>query len=105
MELTARDTMGDVAERQTLLRTQPLLTLQLLTLVGDLTCLLLRVDNMELVTGGRCSVETEDDSRLSRFNVVDTLVTLVEQSLHAAPGCTGKHDIADMQRTVTHEHG
>lgn len=64
MELSARYAVRNIAEGQTFLRAQALLALQLLTLVGNIACLLLRVDNMELVAGCRRSVQTKDDGRL-----------------------------------------
>lgn len=45
--------MADVGERKTLLCAQALLTLELQTLVGDVACFLLGVENVERVTGCR----------------------------------------------------
>lgn len=66
MELTTCDTVRDITQGQALLSTQALLTPQLLTLVGDFASLLLCLDYVELVTCGRRTIQTEDDSWLSR---------------------------------------
>ena len=66
MELTTCDTVRDITQGQALLSTQALLTLQLLTLVGDFASLLLCLDYVELVTCSRRTIQTEDDSWLCR---------------------------------------
>ena len=92
--------MRDVAQRQTGLCTQALLTLELLTLVGDVANLLLCVKHMELVAGCRRAIQAEHDSGLSRLHIVDALVTLIEHSLDTAPAGTGDDIVTDMERTV-----
>ena len=66
MELTTCDTVRNITQGQALLSTQALLTLQLLTLVGNFASLLLSLDYMELVTCCRRTIQTEDDSWLCR---------------------------------------
>ena len=100
MELTTCDTVRDVAQCQTGLCTQALLTLELLAIVGDIAHLLLCVKHMELVAGRRCAIQTEYDSGLGRLHVVDALVALVEHSLDTAPAGTGDDIVTDMERTV-----
>ena len=68
--------MADVGERKTLLCAQALLTLELQTLVGDVACFLLGVENVERVTGCRRAVQTEDDGRLGRSCALYAAVTL-----------------------------
>ena len=85
MELTTSDSVRDIRQGKTSLCTQALLTLQLLTLVCNLTCLLLCLHNMEGITCCWCTIQTEDDCRLCWSSTLNTLVTLIEHSLDTTP--------------------
>ena len=92
--------MADVIQRELLLCPQSLLTLQLQTLVGNLTSLLLSLKNMERVTSCRGTVQSKDDTRLSGSGLGDALVALVEHRLDASIGSTGNQVVTHMERTV-----
>ena len=100
MELTQGDAVRDVVERELLLRAQTLFALQLQTLVGNLTSLLLGLEHMECVAGSRGSVQAEDDARLGGLGLLDALVTLVEHSLDTSPSSTSDDVITNLQRAM-----
>ena len=105
MELTTCDTVRDITQGQALLSTQALLTLQLLTLVGDFASLLLCLDYVELVTCSRRTVQTEDDSWLSWSSRLDIGITLIEHRLDTTPRSTGEYDVAYLQGTIGNQYG
>ena len=105
MELTTCDTVRNITQGQALLSTQALLTLQLLTLVGDFASLLLSLDYVELVTCSRRAVQTEDDSWLSWSSRLDIGITLIEHCLYTTPRSTGENDVAYLQGTVGNQYG
>ena len=100
MELTQGNTVGDIVKTQGLGGTDRLLALQLHTLIGDVACLLLRLHDMEGITSGWSTVQTEDDSGICRTSLCDALVTLVEHSLDTTVAGSCHHDITHMERTV-----
>ena len=104
LETTQSDTAAHFVESQNLLRTQTLLTLQLLALVRDFASLLFRIHHMERITGCRCTVQTQNRSCLSRADFFHTLVTLIEHGLHTTVVRTGQHDVPYMQRSVRHQY-
>ena len=96
MELAKSDTVRDVIKAKSLRRTQALLSLQLGTLIGNLTCLLLRTHHMERVTSSRRSVESEDYCWFCRTRALNALVTLVEHSLDASIRRSSKYNVANL---------
>ena len=104
MELTECNTMRDIVETKCLLCTQTLLALQLLTLVGNLTGLLLRIHHMEGVTSRRCPIQTQDDGWLCRHRLFYALVTLIEHGLDTSMTGTGNHHVANLQCTIADQH-
>ena len=85
MELSASDAVGNVAQREALLRAEALLALQLLALVGNLAGLLLRLEHVERVACRGRAVESEDDTGIGGSGLLDALVALIEESLDLAP--------------------
>src|SRR5574344_564445 len=104
MELTTCDTVRNITQGQALLSTQALFTLQLLTLVGNFTSLLFCLDNMELVTCSRRTIQTEDDSWLCRSCRLDISITLIEHRLHTTPRSTGEYDITYLQGSIGNQY-
>ena len=92
--------MADVGEGETRLCAQTLLTLQLLTLVGYFTGLLLTLHDVEGVAGGRSAVESQDDSGLGGSGLLHALVTFVEHSLDASVSGTCQHHVTHFERAV-----
>ncbi len=103
LEVSDSQTATDLLESDVLLGADRLLALQLLTLVSNLACLLLGRQYVELVTGLRRTVETEDRTRLTRANLLDALAALVEHGLDTTVVGAGQHDVAHMERTVLDE--
>ena len=97
--------MRDIVQTERLRRAQTLLTLQLCALVGDLTSLLLCLHDVERVTSRRRTIQSEDDSGLSRTSLLDALVTLIEHSLDTTVARTSHHDVTYLQRTVGYQDG
>ena len=104
LERSERYTVRDVRQREAFLRAESLLALQLQTLVGYLSGLLLRLEHMERVAGGGCSVESEDYSGLCRTCRLYAGVALIEHGLDTSVARSGYDVVADAQRTVAHEH-
>jgi hypothetical protein len=104
MEVTQRQTAAHFVERQHLLRTQTLFTLQLFAFVGDLACFLLRFDYVERVASSRCTVQAQYQGRCRRTSLLHALVTLIEHSLHLTVAGTRQHDVAHFQGTVGNEY-
>ena len=104
MELTTSDSVRDIRQGKTSLCTQALLTLQLFTLVSNLTCLLLCLHNMEGITSCWCTIQTEDDCRLCWSSTLDALVTLIEHSLDTTPWSTSDNIITNLQSTIRYKN-
>ena len=85
VELSASDAVGNVAQREALLRAETLLALQLLALVGNLAGLLLRLEHVERVARRGRAVESEDDTGIGGSGLLDTLVALIEEGFDLAP--------------------
>ena len=81
LEVPEGTTASQLVEGKALLRAGILLTLELLTLAGDATSLLLGLHDVEGLTSGWCAVQTEDEDRCAGASLIDLLVTLVEHSL------------------------
>ena len=64
VEIAHLDTAAQLVESKSLCSTHALLTLQLLTLAGNLTGLTLAVHDMEAYTGLGSTVQTQDQHRL-----------------------------------------
>ena len=96
--------MRDVAERKALLRAQALLTLQLQTLVGNVSGLLLGVEHMELVASRGGSVQTQYDGWFCGLHIIYSLVTFIEHSLDTTKARTRNDYIAHMQCTIADQH-
>ena len=92
--------MAYVGERKTLLCAQSLLALELQTLVGNVACLLLCVQNMERIACCRRAVKTEDYCRLSRSGTLYAAVALVEHCPDASVVGSRDDIVAHLQRTV-----
>ena len=104
MELTTSDSVRDIRQSKTCLCTQALLTLQLLTLVSNLTCLLFSLHNMEGITSCWCTIQTKDNSWFCWSCTLDALVTLIEHSLNTSPWSTSDNVITNLQRTIRHKN-
>ena len=104
MEVTQCQTAAHFVERQHLLRTQTLFTLQLFALVGNLACFLLRLDYVERVASSRRTVQAQYQGRCRRTGFLHALVTLVEHSLYLTVVSTCQHDVAHLQSTVGNKH-
>ena len=85
MELSASDAVGNVAQREALLRAEALLALQLLALVGNLAGLLLRLEHVERVARRGRAVESEYDTGIGGSGLLDALVALIEEGFDLAP--------------------
>src|SRR3712207_9526655 len=73
-DLSTGYAVRNIAKGKTLLRTQTLFTLQLLTLIGNLTSLLICIEHMESVARSRRSVQTEDNRRLGGGGWLNALI-------------------------------
>ena len=104
VEVAQCQTAAYFIQCQHLLCTQALFTLQLFTLVGDFTRFLFGLDYMECITCGRRSVQTQNQSRLRRTRLFQTLVTLVEHGFHLTVACTCEHNVTHLQSTVGYQH-
>ena len=89
MEVAQSQAAAHFVEGQHLLRAQTLFALQLFALVGDFTSFLLCLDDVESITGGRRTVQAQNEGRFGRAGLLHALVTLVEHGLHLAIMCTG----------------
>ena len=104
MELSTSYSVRDISQRQTLLRAQTLLTLQLFTLVGDIPSLLFRLQHMESIARGGSAIQSQYDGRLGGSRFLYTLVTLIEHGLDASPAGTGYHDITHFERAIAYQY-
>ena len=104
MEFTKSNTMRQFVKSKFGSSTQTLLTLQLDTLVGNLTSLLLTLHHVERVTCCWCTIESKDDGRLCRTGLLNTLITLVEHSLYFTPGSTCDNHVANLQGTIRYQY-
>ena len=105
MELAECDAVGNIVERELLLRAQTLFALQLQSFVGDVASFLLGVEHVESVAGGRGTVQTENDARFGGLGLSDALVALVEHRFDASVRGSCDDVVADFQCSVRHEHG
>ena len=103
LKVSDSQTTTNLFEADVFLRADGLLALKLLTLVGDVACFLLRRDDVELITGLRRTVETEDRTGFARTHFGDLLSALVEHRFDTTVEGTCEDDVAHMQRTVLHE--
>ena len=104
LERAEGDAVAYVGQREACLRAQALLALELLALVGNLSCLLLGLHHVERVAGGGRSVESEYYCGFCRAGFLHALVALVEHGLDASVARSGDDDIAHFQRSVAYEH-
>ena len=104
LEVTQSNTTAQLIQRKDLLRTQALLTSQLFTFVGDFTSFLIAFNNMECITCGRCTVQSQYQSRFGRSCFFDALVTFVEHSLHTSVAGSCQYDVSHFQSTVRYQY-
>ena len=104
LEVAHCDSSADFLQSYDLCCSQSLLSLQLLTLVGDFSCLALVVHYVDVVTCLRRSVESEHQCWLRWACLLDSLVSLVEHGLHLSEVLAGYHYVAHFQRSVADEH-
>ncbi len=103
LEVADSQASSDLFQADMLLGTDRLLTLQLLTLVGNLARLLFGGEDIEFVARLRRTVQTEYGTRFARQYLFYLLPTLVEHRFDASVVGTCQHDITDMERTVCHQ--
>ena len=104
VEVAQCQTAAHFIQRQHLLCTQTLLTLQLFALVGNFTCFLFCLDYMECIACSRCTVQAENQSRFRRTCLFHALVTFVEHGFHLTVTCTCEHNVTHLQSTVGYQH-
>ncbi len=104
MEITQSQTTAHFIQCQQFLSTQALLTLQLFTLVGNVTSLLFRINHMESITCRRSTVQSQNQYRFGRTGLLDALVTFIKHGFHLTITSTSQDYIAHFQRTVCHQH-
>ena len=104
MELTTSDSVRDIRQCKTSLCTQALLTLKLLTLVSNLTCLLLSLHHMECITCCWCTIQTKNNSWFCWSRTLNALVTFIEHSLNTTPRSTSYDIITNLQRTIRNKY-
>ena len=104
VEVTQCQTTAYFVQRQHLLCTQTLLTLQLFTFVGNLTRFLFSFNYMEGVTGSGSTVQAQNQSRFRRTCLFHALVAFIEHGFHLTVTCTCKHNVTHLQCTVGHQY-
>src|SRR5690554_4563291 len=82
LEVANGNSSANLIEGNVLLGTYPLLTLQLLTLVGNILYFLLTLQHIKLFTGLRCSIKTKNKHRLRGTNRLNFLVALIKHGLN-----------------------
>ena len=96
LEVAQRNAAADLLQGDVRLRLDALDAEQLLALGGDVARLFFIFQDVQVVTGGRCTVQAEDGNRSGRTGLLDLLAALVEHGLDAAGVAAGQHHVADM---------
>ena len=104
LEVTQCNTTAQFIQCKNLLCTQALFTSQLFTLVRNLTSFLIAFNNMECVTCGRSTVQSQNQCRFGRSCLFHPLITFIEHSLHTSIAGSCQYDVSDFQSTVGHQY-
>ena len=98
------DAAAHFIECQHFMGAQILFALQLFTLGGYFARFLLCSHYVELVTGLRSTVKTEQSGGLCRTYFLNTLSAFIEEGLYAAEVGSGQYDIALAECAVRHKY-
>ena len=103
-DLALGDFVEEILKRDLSGGQEPLLTIALAAIAGDLEGLGLTLGCLQDVTGRRDIIEAGQLHRIGRSGILDPVAAVVGNSPHASPGGAAEEVVADLQLALLNQH-